>query len=89
MIVEFDKSFSKSLDKLTDTKILARIEKVILKLEQFETLDQVSNSKKLIGFSTYYRIKIGDYRLGFEKINEKKVRIIVVLHRKDIYKKFP
>ena len=43
----------------------------------------------MIDFSKYYRIKMGDYRLGFERINSLKIRFIIVEHRKDIYKKFP
>lgn len=52
-------------------------------------MEELSNVKKLIGFSAFYRMKIGDYRLGFEKIDEQTIRFIIICHRKDIYKKFP
>ena len=89
MIVKFDKSFSKALDKIKDKSVLKRIESVIQKVEEAEALENISNSRKLIGFTVYYRIKIGDYRLGFELINPNEIRLITILHRKDIYKKFP
>jgi len=41
------------------------------------------------GFKTFYRIRIGDYRIGIELENPTTLRFIIVLHRKNIYKKFP
>jgi mRNA interferase RelE/StbE len=89
MKVRFDKSFIKALDKIKDEKVLKRIESSILKAEMAHNIDQLSNIKKLIGFSSYYRIKVGDYRIGFELISQDEIRLITVLHRKDIYKRFP
>jgi len=89
MIVEFDKSFSKSLDKIKDSTILQRTEKTILKLEKAYSLKDVKNLKKLSGFKNYYRIRVGDYRIGIEQIDNKTLRLIIIAHRKDIYKKFP
>ena len=89
MILEFDKSFDKSLDKIKDRVLLSRIENAILKAEKAGTIENIPNTKKLTGFSKYYRIKIGDYRLGFERINRETIRLIIVEHRKDIYRKFP
>jgi len=89
MTVEFDKSFLKSLDQIKDKSILKRIENVIEKFETAKTLSEVANIKKLSGHAAYYRIKLGDYRLGFELINPQTVRMILVAHRKTIYRKFP
>ncbi len=89
MIVEFDRSFSKSLDRVKDILILKRIESVIIQIEQAPSLSKVTNIRKLTGYKDYYRIRIGDYRLGFEQINNFTVRLIVIAHRKDIYRIFP
>jgi mRNA interferase RelE/StbE len=43
---------------------------------------------KLRGFSFYYRIRLGYYRLGFKKSNGEVV-FMRILPRKDIYKYFP
>jgi len=67
MIVEYDKSFEKWLSKIKDISILRRIEKSIIKAENANSIEQIPNSIKLTGHKLYYRIKIGDYRLGFEK----------------------
>lgn len=88
MEVTFDKSFSKSLNKVNDKIVLKRIEKAILQCETASELHQISNLKKMVGFQNFYRIKIGDYRIGIEVINQT-IDFIIVSHRKDIYNKFP
>ena len=89
MKVEFDKSFLKSLDKIKISKVLLSIEKIIIKCEGANKLHEIRNVKKLTGFTNYYRIKSGNYRIGFELINKETIRFIIFTHRKDIYKKFP
>ena len=70
MIVEFDKSFEKSLEKLKDLSLLSKVERIILSLESTDSLRQLINITKLTGYKVYYRIKINEYRLGFEMIKE-------------------
>ena len=89
MEIIFDKSFGKSLDKLKDAEIKNKIIEVINEVESASLLTEVANVKKMQGFKTSYRIRIGDYRLGMELENPSTLRFIIVLHRKDIYKKFP
>jgi len=89
MIVEFDKSFEKSIGKIRDKLLLNRIEKTILKLERSDEIEDIPGAKKLSGFNNYYRIRIGDYRLGFEMINSRTVRIIIFAQRKEIYQTGP
>ena len=89
MKVSFDKSFIKAIVKVKNPLVLKRIENIIYSLESAESIENVSNIKKLIGYTSYYRIKMGVYRIGFELINDKEIKLITVLHRKDIYKKFP
>lgn len=73
MKVLFDESFEKSIRKIKDKGILKRINKTITKLEEENELEMITNVKKLKGFNTYYRIKIGDYRRGFEKLTQMKL----------------
>jgi mRNA interferase RelE/StbE len=89
MIIEFDKSFSKSLDKLKDSVIKKRIERIILDFDRAGTILDIKNVKKLVGFKFFYRIRIGEYRLGIELKTSNIARFIVIAHRKDIYKIFP
>ena len=89
MIVEFDTSFYRYLAKIRNKSRLRKIENKILELEKSNNLSKIKNVKKLTGFKYYYRIRIGDYRIGFESIDDKTIRLIIITHRKDIYKKFP
>ncbi len=89
MIIEYDKSFEKSLEKLKNKSLFQKIEKTIIEFENAKSLYELSDIKKLKGYKFYYRVKIGEYRLGFEKINENTLRFIIIAHRKDIYKLFP
>jgi len=89
MIVEFDKSFDKSLNKIQDPTILRRLKRVIIQLENSPSLLQVPNIVKLTGYTDYYRIRIGDYRVGIEVINGTTIRFIIIANRKNIYKNFP
>ena len=89
MKIIFDQSFSKSLNKLNDKEIKGKIEQVIIEVESADTLIHITNLKKMQGFKVFYRIRVGDYRIGIELENPSTLRFIIVLHRKDIYKKFP
>jgi len=89
MNVEFDKSFEKSLGKIHDPRILQRLKRIITHLEISSSLSQEPNIKKLSRYSNYFRLRIGDYRVGFELLNRTKIRFIIIAHRKDIFKIFP
>ena len=89
MKVEFDSSFEKQILKLTDSSIKKRIVDIIYQVEKSIKLSDIHHIKKMKGFKNFYRIKSGDYRLGFELINNDTIYFIAFAHRKDIYKKFP
>ena len=40
------------------------------------------------GYDTFYRIRLGDYRMGIDVLDNE-VIIARLLHRKDIYRYFP
>jgi mRNA interferase RelE/StbE len=89
MILEFDKSFFKSLDKIKIQSVKTKTELLISAFEKADSLQNIPHIKKLAGFKNYYRVRIGNYRLGFELIGNNKVRFIVIGDRKDIYRLFP
>jgi mRNA interferase RelE/StbE len=89
MKVEFDKSFGKSLEKIRNKSLFPRIEKLILDCEKAKSLTELRNIKKLTGFKNYYRFRMGEYRIGFERTDSNTLRFIIITGRKDIYKLFP
>jgi mRNA interferase RelE/StbE len=88
MEVEYHKSFERDLRRVRDRNLLARIEAVLFELEGSESLDPIPNVKVMKGHPDYFRIRIGDYRLGLKRIDSG-VKIIRFLSRGDIYRKFP
>ncbi|MGR3320287.1 MAG: type II toxin-antitoxin system RelE family toxin [Candidatus Anammoxibacter sp.] len=49
---------------------------------------KIKNIRQLKGGSKYYRIQLGDYRIGIKKENEFIV-FIRILHRRETYRHFP
>lgn len=88
MKVEFRKSFTKDLKDISDKSLLTKVKQLIEAVEKAETLQDVPNRKKLKGEGNYFRLKIGDYRLGFA-LDKEVVIFVRFLNRKDIYKFFP
>ncbi len=64
MIVAFRRSFVKDLHRLGDRNIKHRIKAAIEEVEHAANLLEIGDLKKLQGYEGYYRIRIGDYRLG-------------------------
>jgi len=83
MIVKIDSTFEKDINALQNAKMHKQISYLI------EDVRKAINSiKKLKGYKNHYRIRIGDYRAGLI-IDGNTVEFIRLLHRKDIYKRFP
>ncbi|RLD57180.1 MAG: type II toxin-antitoxin system RelE/ParE family toxin [Bacteroidetes bacterium] len=89
MDIVFDKSFSKSLDKIKSNPLKSKIEQIIIEMEGADSIKDIRKLKKMTGHKLFFRIRIGDYRLGLELENNNILRLIVIAHRKDIYKIFP
>ena len=81
MNVEFRKSFEKDLSKIRDVELLQRIQAVIEEVESIDSFTDLSNIKKLKAEGDYYRVRVGDYRIGLS-VSEDVVTFVRVLHRK-------
>ncbi len=88
MDVLFEASFAKDLKRIKDKQLLQRVQKVIQSIKAAHELGDVQNLKKMQGHDGYYRVRLGDYRIGIEVAAEK-VIFVRFLHRKDIYRNFP
>ena len=88
MKVEYLKSFERDLRRVRDRSLLNRVKAVLNELEDSESLEALSNMKAMKGLSEYFRVRIGEYRLGLKRIDDG-VRVIRFLSRSDIYRKFP
>jgi mRNA interferase RelE/StbE len=88
MKTSFRKSFSRDLKKIKDQVLLDRIREVIEQVEAARDLQGVADVKKMSGTDGYYRIRIGDYRIGIA-VEADVVEFVRVLHRRDLYRFFP
>ncbi len=88
MKVEIRSSFKKDFDKIKHKKTLIKIKNIIIQMQKSSDITNLRHIKKMIGTNKYYRIRIGDYRIGF-RLNGDTVILLKVLARKDFYKSFP
>ena len=88
MKVKFEASFEKDLKSIKDKKLLNKLKGIIIDCKNADNLSSIKNLKKLKGYDTFYRIRLGNYRVGIE-LEEDTLIFTRFLHRKDIYKFFP
>jgi mRNA-degrading endonuclease RelE of RelBE toxin-antitoxin system len=88
MVVEFLKQFSKDLDNLVGATVKRQVLELIEEFESSDSLPKIANLKKLKGHKNAYRVRLGDYRIGFFH-HRNTVTFARLLHRKEIYKQFP
>lgn len=88
MKVEYHRSFERDLRNVRDPSLLRRLKTVLLNLEEAEDLESLPGVKAMTGHPSYFRIRLGDYRLGFKRSGDG-VRVIRFLSRAEIYRKFP
>lgn len=88
MRVEFRKTFEKDLIKLRSKALLNKVRASIESVEAATTLAEVANIKKLKGEDGYFRIRIGNYRIGLF-LKDDTLRFVRVLHRREFYRYFP
>ena len=88
MKTAFRETFARDLKGVRDKNLLQRVKESIEAVERADSLNALPNLKKLKGAKNYFRLKIGDYRIGLALENDTVV-FVRFLDRKDIYKYFP
>ena len=64
MNVDYSNDFKKSVKKLSG-KMLDSVRRVVEEVKNAESLKDITDCKKLVGYRNVYRIRIGDYRAFF------------------------
>jgi mRNA interferase RelE/StbE len=64
------------------------VEKAIRGIERAANLRELNQLKKLQGHSDFFRIRVGDYRLGLAVVSGE-TTLVRCLHRKEFYRHFP
>jgi mRNA interferase RelE/StbE len=89
LICYFKKTFLKDLAEVP-AAYRKKIENMVF--EHIPSLQHITNKidfKKIQSYESYYRIRIGPYRIGCEILAGNKIIFYRVKNRKDIYKVFP
>jgi mRNA interferase RelE/StbE len=84
-----DKSFDRDVNTIKDKNILQKLRDCISQIERAHNFQEIPNMKKIEGYSSFFRIKIGHYRLGIELVSDNEMILTRFIHRKDIYRYFP
>jgi len=88
MNFEFEKAFVKDFRKLKNKELASSILEVIKQISEADSPNEIVNLKKLSGYKSAFRIRIGDYRIGIV-IEKNIVTFVAFAHRKEIYHRFP
>ncbi len=89
MKIEITKRFVKDTQKITDKRILLKIQQILIDAQKIESLVNMENLEEMSGYPNFYRIKFDyRYRIGIYLENEA-VQFLRVGSREDFYKKFP
>ena len=64
MKVKFSSTFIKASKKLSGT-MLDSLKRTITEVKEANNIQGITDCKKLVGYRTIYRIRIGDYRALF------------------------
>jgi mRNA interferase RelE/StbE len=86
--VDFKRSFLRDLKYIDEKALKNRVKETIQSIEQAQGPKDISNLKKLKYGDRYYRIRLGDYRIGLI-LEGNTLTFVRFLHRKDLYKYFP
>jgi len=87
MNVRISKEFEKQARKLSG-KYKESLKNAIVEIRAAQSVDDIGNYRKLIGYNSVYRIRLGDYRIFFLlEIVEQTVFLKYLVSRGDAYSK--
>jgi mRNA interferase RelE/StbE len=88
MQIELTRKFQKQVENCNDKHIKSKILAIVQAVIDSENLNEFPNLKKLTGYKNFYRIRLGNFRIGLV-IEDKTIVFAAFDHRSDIYKYFP
>jgi len=89
MEIKYKPSFLKDFNKIKQKEQKEKIFKICFEqIRNIKRILDIKNCKKIKGYENYYRIRIGEYRIGFG-YKSNKIVFMRVLKRNEIYRYFP
>ena len=84
----YQNSFWRDVKKIIDPTLKEQVEHTLLSVKKAQSLKDIPRLKKMKGYKTHYRIKVGVYRIGVT-IENNLVTFVAFGHRNNIYNFFP
>lgn len=84
----FKESFIKDLNRISESNAIAQIKQVTTAATTAHTLQEIRHIKKLNVTGNYFRIRVGQYRIGLI-VEKDEILFVRCLHRREIYRYFP
>lgn len=88
MRVAYEAAFLRDLKRVRSKKIRHQIQRVVDEVKRASNPHEILSLTKLHGYEMFYRIRVGDYRIGIEIVDDT-IIFVRFLHRRDIYRYFP
>lgn len=91
MKVSYSRQALQEIDELRDPIAVKRLLRAIHALEEAEDLRSLAQVKELAGGGGYFRMRIGNYRLGMRMADGDIAGVLLMrfMHRREIYRHFP
>ena len=88
MEIRYSRNFIRDIRRVRDASIRRRVDRALDDLEAASTVADVAAVRRIASGGRLYRIRIGDYRLGFA-LDGNAVTLMRFMHRRQIYRYFP
>ena len=82
------RQFEKDTEKELNKKLQLQLSDIIGQIQKADHLMEIPNLKKMKGYKNAYRIRFGEYRMGF-LLEGNTIKLSRVMNRKEIYRYFP
>lgn len=89
MNVTYKVTFLKDLKRMKGSVEFAKVRRLVFdEMPGWKGLEALAQVKRLRAKDNAYRIRVGDYRIGFF-CDGRSIQLARVLHRKEVYRFFP
>ena len=88
MKVVVTRQFERDVEKELNKALQFTLADIVEHLKKVSSLKEIPNLKKMKGFKTAYRIRMGEYRIGFI-LQSDTITLSRIMNRKEIYRYFP
>ena len=81
--------YCSDFERISDKNIIRRADNTVEKLKSANSLREVTNIKSMTGYPGFYRIRFGDFRIGFSLEADNSVLLLAIGRRSVFYRGFP